>query len=94
MGVKVETHLATGTPAKMIIKTVQDLGAELVVVGSKKIERKIRRSVPSSVSQAEDRDIVIVRTTPARDVRRDDFGRRRRASERRQTPGALARSGG
>jgi nucleotide-binding universal stress UspA family protein len=33
MGVKVETHLATGNPAKVILKSAQDLGADIVVVG-------------------------------------------------------------
>jgi nucleotide-binding universal stress UspA family protein len=94
MGVKVETHLATGNPEKVIIKTAQDLGADLVVLGSKKVERKIRRSVPMSVSQATDRDVVIVRMTSTRSVHRYDFGRGRRASERRRTTGALANSGG
>jgi nucleotide-binding universal stress UspA family protein len=91
MGVKAETHLATGKPAKVILKVAQDLGADIVVVGSKRIERRIRRSVPSSVSQDADRDVLLVHTTSARSVRRYDFGRGRRASERRpQTARSLA----
>jgi nucleotide-binding universal stress UspA family protein len=76
MRVKVETHLATGNPAKVIIKTAQDLGADIVVVGSKGIERRIRRSVPSGVSQDADRDVLIVDTTSARSVRRYDHQER------------------
>ena len=63
MGVKVETHLASGDPAKVILKTAQDLGADVVVVGNKWIERRIRNSVPSGVSQGADRDVLLVNTT-------------------------------
>jgi nucleotide-binding universal stress UspA family protein len=73
MGIKVATHLATGNPAKVIIKKAHDLGADIVVVGHKGIERKIRRSVPGAVSQGADRDVVLVDTTSARGVRRYDF---------------------
>jgi len=83
IGVKVKTHLATGRPAKVIIETAQDLGADIVVVGSKGIQRKIRRSVPSGVSQGAERDVLIVDTTSAPGGRRHNFGRGRQASERR-----------
>jgi nucleotide-binding universal stress UspA family protein len=79
MGVKVETHLATGNPAKVILKSAQDLGADIVVVGRKRIERRIRRSV----SQDYDRDVLLLHTTSPRSLRRYDFGLGRRASERR-----------
>ena len=75
MGVKVETHLATGDPAKVILKTAQDLGADVVVVGNKRIERRIRKSVPIDVSQGADRDVLLVNTTSPRSVRRCDSGR-------------------
>ena len=91
MGVKAETHFATGNPAKVILKKARDLGAALVVVGCKGIQRKIRGSVPNSVSQGADRDVLIVHTTSARSVLRFDIGRGRRAQERRsQTAGSLA----
>jgi nucleotide-binding universal stress UspA family protein len=69
LGVEVETHLAAGNPAEVIIKTARDLGADVVVVGNKGIERRIRPSVPSGVSQDADRDVLIVDTTSARSVR-------------------------
>jgi nucleotide-binding universal stress UspA family protein len=59
MGVKVETHLATGDPAKVILKTAQDLGADVVVVGNKWIERRIRGSVPGGVPHL-GADVVVV----------------------------------
>jgi len=91
MGVKAETHFATGNPAKVILDKARDLGADLVVVGCKGIQRKIRGSVPNSVSQGADRDVLIVHTTSARSVLRFDIGRGRRAQERRsQAAGSLA----
>ena len=63
IGVKVETHLSTGDPAKVILKAAQDLGADLIVVGCKGIERRILGSVPSSVAQDADRDVLLVHTT-------------------------------
>jgi len=91
MGVKAETHFATGNPAKVILKKARDVGADLVVVGCKGIQRKIRGSVPNSVSQGADRDVLIVHTTSARSVLRFDIGRGRRAQERRsQAAGSLA----
>jgi nucleotide-binding universal stress UspA family protein len=82
MGVKVETHLATGDPAEVILKTAQDLGADVVMVGNKGIERRVRGSVPGGVNRGADRDVLIVDTTSAQ---------RRRGSERRpQTASSLA----
>jgi nucleotide-binding universal stress UspA family protein len=63
MGVVVETHLATGDPAEVILKTARDLDADVVVVGNKGIERRIRKSVPSGVSQGADREVLLVNTT-------------------------------
>jgi nucleotide-binding universal stress UspA family protein len=93
IGVKVETHLATGNAAKVIIKTARDLGADIVVVGNKGIQRRIRRSVPGGVSQDADRDVLVVDTTSARSVRRYDFGHSRH-DRRPQTATSPARSSG
>ena len=79
MGVRVETHLATGDPAKVILETAQHLGADVVVVGNKWIERRIRGSVPGGVNRGADRDVLVVDTTSARGARRHDSGRRRLA---------------
>ena len=82
MGVKVETHLATGDPAKVILKTAEDLDADVVVVGNKWIERRIRGSVPSGVNRGADRDVLIVDTTSAQ--------RRRAPEQRPRTASSLA----
>ena len=89
MGVRVETHLATGDPAKVILETAQHLGADVVVVGNKWIERRIRGSVPGGVNRGADRDVLIVDTTSARSVRRDDVGRGRTSERRAQTASSL-----
>jgi nucleotide-binding universal stress UspA family protein len=94
-GVTVETHLGTGDPAKVILKTAQDIGADVIVVGNKWIERRIRTSVPGGVSQGADRDVLVVDTTSARSVGRDDRGAGRRAPERRpQAAGSLSAATG
>jgi nucleotide-binding universal stress UspA family protein len=91
MGVEVETHLATGNPAKVILNSAKDLGADIVVVGRKRVERRIRRSV----SQDDNLGFLLLQTTPARSARRYDFGRGRRASERRpQTATSLVGASG
>ena len=89
MGVRVETHLATGDPAKVILETAQHLGADVVVVGNKWIERRIRGSVPGGVNRGADRDVLIVDTTSARSVRRDDFGRGGTSERRPRTASSL-----
>jgi nucleotide-binding universal stress UspA family protein len=90
IGVKAETHVATGKLAKVILKSAQDLGADIVVVGCKRIERRIRRSV----SQDGNPYVLLVHTTSTRSVRRYDFGRGRRASERRPAARSLVGAGG
>lgn len=62
-GVKVETHALQGDPAASIIAKAEELGARLIVVGSKGIERRIRGSVPNSVTQDATCDVLVVHTT-------------------------------
>jgi nucleotide-binding universal stress UspA family protein len=62
-GVKVETHLVRGEPARAIVDTADEIGARLIVVGSKGIERRIRGSVPNSVTQDANCDVLIVHTS-------------------------------
>ena len=63
LGVKAETHFSQGEPAHVILQAAQDVGADLIVVGCKGIERRILGSVPSTVTQDADRDVLLVHTT-------------------------------
>jgi len=60
----------------------EDLDADVVVVGNKWIERRIRGSVPSGVNRGADRDVLIVDTTSAQ--------RRRAPEQRPRTASSLA----
>jgi nucleotide-binding universal stress UspA family protein len=62
-GVQAETYAEQGDPAKVILDTAGRLGAKLVVVGSKGVERRVLGSVPHSVSQQAECDVLIVHTT-------------------------------
>lgn len=62
-GVEVETHALQGDPASSIIAKAEEIDAHLIVVGSKGIERRIRGSVPNSVTQDATCDVLVVHTT-------------------------------
>jgi nucleotide-binding universal stress UspA family protein len=62
-GVQAETYAEQGEPAKVILDAAKRLGANLIVVGSKGVERRILGSVPHSVSQQAECDVLIVHTT-------------------------------
>ncbi|MGH9080301.1 MAG: universal stress protein [Acidimicrobiales bacterium] len=61
-GVVCDTSAEQGDPATVILETAQRIGAQLIVVGSKGVERRILGSVPHSVSQQAECDVLIVHT--------------------------------
>ncbi len=62
-GVTAKTHAVEGDPAKMILRTAEDLAAELIVVGSKGLERRVFGSVPNTVTHEANCDVLVVHTT-------------------------------
>lgn len=60
---RVETHVAEGDPADVIVKVAEDVGADLIVVGSKGMHRRVLGSVPNSVAHHAPCDVLIVKTT-------------------------------
>jgi nucleotide-binding universal stress UspA family protein len=62
-GVIAETHAVEGDPARMILRTAGDVGAELIVVGSKGLERRVFGSVPNTVTHQAGCDVLVVHTT-------------------------------
>lgn len=61
-GLTVETHALEGDPAAAILTSAEELDAHLIVVGSRGIERRIRGSVPNTVTQDANCDVLVVHT--------------------------------
>ena len=64
-GVPVTTHAATGSPSAAIVRVATEVGADLIVVGSKGMTgaRRVLGSVPNSVAHSADCDVLIAKTT-------------------------------
>lgn len=62
-GVTAETHALKSEPAAAILDVTQRVDAHLIIVGSRGIERRIRGSVPYTVAQNADCDVLVVHTT-------------------------------
>lgn len=60
------THVArSGDPAQVLCEVADDYGADLLVVGSKGMNRRLLGSVPNSVSHRAPCSVVIVKTDRA-----------------------------
>ncbi|MHB8465162.1 MAG: universal stress protein [Acidimicrobiales bacterium] len=62
-GANVEIHAVAGPAATAIVATAHDVGADLIVVGSKGIERRILGSVPNGVTHAAGCSVLVIHTT-------------------------------
>jgi nucleotide-binding universal stress UspA family protein len=56
------THVSAGDPAAVVIQAASAAGADLIVVGSKGMHRKVLGSVPNSVAHDAPCDVLIVKT--------------------------------
>jgi nucleotide-binding universal stress UspA family protein len=63
-GVKVETHVATGSPAEALIDLAAKVDADLIVVGSKGMRgsHRLIGSIPNSVAHQAPCNVLIVKT--------------------------------
>ncbi len=61
-GVQVKLHAATGNPATVIVRVAEEVGADLIVVGSKGMTRRVLGSVPNSVAHSAGCDVLIAKT--------------------------------
>jgi nucleotide-binding universal stress UspA family protein len=63
-GLKVEAHAAQGNPDDVILNAAADVGADLIVVGSKGMRgaRRYLGSVPNSVAHAARCAVLVVKT--------------------------------
>jgi nucleotide-binding universal stress UspA family protein len=64
-GLDVVTHTESGTPATAIVRYADEVGADLIVVGSKGMQgtRRVIGSVPNSVAHNAGCHVMIVKTT-------------------------------
>jgi nucleotide-binding universal stress UspA family protein len=64
-GIEVEIHTGSGAPAEVIVQTADEVGADLIVVGSKGMQgaRRILGSVPNSVAHNSGCHVLIAKTT-------------------------------
>jgi nucleotide-binding universal stress UspA family protein len=61
-GVPTETHHRQGDPSQAILGLAGELGADLIVVGSRGIERRVLSSVPSTIMREANCDVLLVHT--------------------------------
>jgi nucleotide-binding universal stress UspA family protein len=64
-GLDVEIHTAVGDPADVIVRRADEVGADLIVVGSKGMRgtRRILGSVPNSVAHKAGCHVLVAKTT-------------------------------
>jgi nucleotide-binding universal stress UspA family protein len=62
-GVKVELHAVNQAPPKAVIEVAVSVGADLIVVGNKGMERRIFGSVPSAIARETPCNVLIAKTT-------------------------------
>jgi nucleotide-binding universal stress UspA family protein len=63
-GIDVRSHVEGGAPADVIVKWADEVGADLIVVGSKGMQgpRRILGSVPNTVAHGAGCDVLIAKT--------------------------------
>jgi nucleotide-binding universal stress UspA family protein len=61
-GATAQTVGRVGDPVDVILSTAEELNADLIVIGSKGIERRILGSVPNSVVHDAQCDVLVVHT--------------------------------
>jgi nucleotide-binding universal stress UspA family protein len=64
-GVKLETRAASGAPADALIEVAEEVGADLIVVGSKGMQgtHRLIGSVPNSIAHGASCNVRIAKTT-------------------------------
>ena len=62
-GLSVETHSVNESPAEAVIGVAEQVGADLIVVGNKGMERRIFGSVPNTIAHKTPCNLLIAKTT-------------------------------
>jgi nucleotide-binding universal stress UspA family protein len=62
-GLACRTAMADGDPAEVLVSLAERHGADLLVVGNKGMDRRIRGSVPNTVTHTAHCSVLVVHTT-------------------------------
>ena len=62
-GMDVQIHSVNQAPAKAVLEVAEAVGADLIVVGNKGMERRIFGSVPSAIAREAPCNVFIAKTT-------------------------------
>lgn len=62
-GLSVETHSVNDSPAEAVISVAEQVGADLIVVGNKGMERRVFGSVPNTIAHKSPCNLLIAKTT-------------------------------
>jgi nucleotide-binding universal stress UspA family protein len=62
-GIDCETRIGNGDPADVLVGLAADVGADLLVIGNKGMQRRVLGSVPNSVTHNADCSVLVVKTT-------------------------------
>lgn len=62
-GLECETRADDGDPAEVLVRLAAECGADLLVIGSKGIKRRVLGSVPNTVTHNADCSVMVVKTT-------------------------------
>jgi nucleotide-binding universal stress UspA family protein len=62
-GIDCTTAIDEGDPADVLVRLAADCGADMLVVGSKGMQRRVLGSVPNSVTHKADCSVLVVKTT-------------------------------
>jgi nucleotide-binding universal stress UspA family protein len=62
-GIECRSDMADGDPAEVLVQLAERHGVDLLVVGNKGMERRIRGSVPNTVTHTASCSVLVVQTT-------------------------------
>ena len=62
-GVRCSTLVAAGEPADVLVRLAEECAADILVVGSKGMQRRVLGSVPNTVTHKAGCSVLVVKTT-------------------------------
>jgi len=62
-GIECQTRVAEGDPAEVVVRLATDVGADLLVIGNKGMQRRVLGSVPNTVTHKAACSVLVVKTT-------------------------------